>query len=254
MQSTQIKTDKRIYELQQALKTGRILLGEVITKEQQNGKWYAVVKWKGLRLYCDEAELGLQEQVKNKADALLGALIEFVVIAQENGRFYISRVKAMEKRRKIWEKVKEGDIVEGRITGVTPRNAFIEVLGYEFALPAEEMLWNYTNDLRRHFKIADRVKAKVISKDPPKISVKQAYPNPWDTPPAVTVGQVIVAPVDAIAHFGFLVKLDDGKQCLCPPYSNAREIPTIGTRVVVQIQSIDLEKRRIFGTIQRILR
>lgn len=75
-----------------------------------------------------------------------------------------------------------------------------------------------------------------------------------DTPPAVTVGQVIVAPVDAIAHFGFLVKLDDGKQCLCPPYSNAREIPTIGTRVVVQIQSIDLEKRRIFGTIQRILR
>lgn len=256
MQSTsQTKTDRRIYELQQALKTGKILLGEVITKEQQNDKWYAVVKWKGLRLYCDEAELGLQQQVKNKADALLGALIEFVVVAQQHGKFYISRVKAMEKRRKIWqEKVKEGDIVEGRITGVTPRNAFVEVLGYEFALPAEEMLWNYTNDLRRHFKIADRVKAKVISKDPPQISVKQAYDSPWDTPPCVEAGQVIVAPVDAIAPFGFLVRLDDGKQCLCPPYSNAREIPTIGTKVVVQIQKIDLEKKRIFGTIQRILR
>lgn len=249
------KTDKRIQELQQALRTERILLGEVITKEQQNGKWYAIVRWKGMRLYCDEAELGVQEHVKNKADALLGAYIEFVVTSQENGKFYVSRAKAMEKRRKIWqEKIREGDIVEGRITGVTPRNAFVEVLGYEFALPAEEMLWNYTNDLRRHFKIADRVKARVISKEPPQISVKQAYDSPWDTPPCVEVGQVIVAPVDAIAPFGFLVRLDDGKQCLCPPYSNAREIPTIGTKVVVQIQNVDLEKERIFGTIQRILR
>lgn len=240
--------------LQEALRTGKILLGEVITKQQQGDRWYAVVRWKGMKLYCDEAELGVQEHVKNKADALLGAMIEFVVVRQEDGRYYVSRKKAMEKQRQKWQNVKEGDIVHGRIVGITPRNAFVEVYGIEFALPVEEMMWNYTNDLRRYLKIADRVKAKVISTNPPKISVKQAYPNPWDTPPTVQVGQVLVCEIDAIAPFGFLVKLEDGKQCLCPPYMNAREIPTIGTKVVVQIQSIDLEKKRIFGTIQRILR
>lgn len=251
---TQARTDNRINELQQALKTGKILLGEVVTKEQQNGKWYAVIKWKGLKLYCEESELGVQEHVKNKADALLGAFIEFVVVSQQGDRFYVSRAKAMEKRRQQWQNIKEGTKVEGRIMGVTPKNAFVEVYGIEFALPAEEMTWNYTNDLRRYFKIGQKVLCKVVSTSPPAISVKQAYPNPWDTPPTVQVGQVLVAPIDAIAPFGFLVKLDDGKQCLCPPYSNAREIPTIGTKVVVQIQSIDTEKKRIFGTIQRILR
>lgn len=100
------------------------------------------------------------------------------------------------------------------------KNVFIEVLGYELVLLVEEMLWNYINDLRRYFKIVDRVKVKVISKDLLKISVKEILLNLWDILLCVEVGQVIVVLVDVIVFFGFLVKFDDGKQCLCLLYFN----------------------------------
>ncbi|WPX08209.1 S1 RNA-binding domain-containing protein [Anaerocellum danielii] len=246
--------DRRIKELMDSQRTGKILLGEIITKGQVDNQPAAVINFKGLKVFCPESELGVKDDVKDKVNALLGVPVEFVVIAESNGQFLVSRRKAMEQRRKQWANLKIGDIVNGRITGITPRNAFVEVYGYEFPLPVEEMLWNYTNDLRRHFKLGQRVKVKILATNPPRVSVKEAMPDPWSTPPEVQPEQTIAAPVDAIAPFGILVRLPDGKQCLCPPYTNARENPIIGTKVAVLIKTVDVENRRIFGTILRILR
>lgn len=247
--------DKRIEFLERAYNLNKILHGEITAREVINDVQHGVINSRGIRLYIPETELGVQESVDNKIATLFGVPIEYVIYKVENNRFFVSRKKAMEIRRKQWEnKIKVGDKLYGTIVGISPKNAFIYLFGYEIPLKAEDLTWNYYNDIRRIFKLGDRVDCIVKSKNPPYVSVKEAYPNPWDTPPVVKPEDVLVCEVDAIAPFGILVKLPDGKQALCPPFSTAREMPTIGSKVVVTIKEVRVEDKRIFGLISRILR
>lgn len=74
--------------------------------------------------------------------------------------------------------VQAGDILEGKVTGITNFGAFIELPGGVTGLVhISEIAEEYVKDINDFLKINDRVKVKVISVDPRGkigLSIKQA--------------------------------------------------------------------------------
>lgn len=107
--------------------------------------------------------------------------------------------------------------------------------------------------MRERFKVGDSVKAKVISKKPPQISIKEALTTPWEKDPdRYKVGEQYVGKVVAVANLGIFVDLiEDGRQVLCPPMG--LKTPVIGSSVVVLIKDINKEQKKMWGDIVRII-
>ncbi|MFA7466986.1 MAG: S1 RNA-binding domain-containing protein [Desulfotomaculaceae bacterium] len=78
--------------------------------------------------------------------------------------------------------VQAGEILEGKVTGITNFGAFIELPGGVTGLVhISEIAEEYVKDIHDFFKVSDRVKVKVITVDPRGkigLSIKQALEKP----------------------------------------------------------------------------
>lgn len=232
-----------------------ILTGYVSGKKKIGDKTYGVILYQGTRCFLPPEEVDLTtESIKDQIGALLGATIEFVVTDIQKNNVFVSRRVAKQLRKIEFENnVKEGQIINGRVIGVSPKNVYVEAFGHEFALTAKDVDYKWIHDMRERFKVGDSVKAKVISKNPPSISIKEALITPWDTDPdRYKVGEQYVGKVVAVANLGIFVDLlEDGRQVLCPPMGI--KTPVIGSVVVVLIKDISKEQKKMWGDIVRII-
>ncbi len=78
--------------------------------------------------------------------------------------------------------VQAGEIIEGRVTGITSFGAFIELPGGQTGLVhISEIAEEYVKDINDFLKTNDRVKVKVISVDPKGkigLSIRQVQDKP----------------------------------------------------------------------------
>ena len=143
--------------------------------------------------------------------------------------------------------------------------AFVELGGgVQGLLHVSEMGWSRVSDPSAVLKPGDEVTVKVlrvdpadgVDKDKQKISLglKQLAADPWSTvADKYAVGQVHTGRVTRLTDFGVFVELEPGVEALAhastfPPTGRsgewASEVPA-GTTGAFEIQSIDVEKRRI---------
>ena len=253
MKQTQKDEVRRLLQKSYNYKT--ILTGQLIGKKKIGDKTYGVVLYQGIRCLLPAEEVDLSTQtVNDPIGALLGATIEFVVTDIQKDNVFISRKVAKQLRRIEFENnVKEGQIINGRVIGVSPKNVYVDAFGYEFGLTAKDVDYKWIHDMRERFKVGDSVKAKVISKNPPQISIKEALTTPWEKDPdRYKVGEQYVGKVVAVANLGIFVDLlEDGRQVLCPPMGI--KTPVIGSVVVVLIKDISKEQKKMWGDIVRVI-
>ena len=87
----------------------------------------------------------------------------------------------------LGDKIKEGDVVKGKVKDVTDYGAFIELYpGVEGLVHVSEMSWSaHLRSAQEFLKVGDEVEAKVlqIDREAHKLSlgIKQLYPDPWET-------------------------------------------------------------------------
>lgn len=244
--------------IQESFKKKYILVVDVVGKtiHPEKGKC-SVCSFRGITCLMPENEIEIAKAnwVVDRTGLLIGAKTEAIVIGfTGEGIPVVSRKLAMQRRRRQFdEKVNVGDIINGRVVGVSVKNVFVEAYGYEFVLLAQDVDYKWIHDMRTRFTIGESVKAKVISKDPPRISIKEALVTPWDTNPnKYKVGDEYVGRVVAIAPMGIFVDLlEDGRQVLCPPFG--RQTPLIDSIVVVRIKDIDVPNKKMWGDIIRII-
>ena len=153
-----------------------------------------------------------------------GQEIQFVVTEYNpRRRRYIGDRKQLivadkaEKQKELFEKIKEGDIVEGTVKNVTDFGAFIDLGGSDGLLHISEMSWGRVENPKKVFKVGDTVKAliKEISGNKIALSLKFDDANPWkDASEKYAVGNVVTGKVARMTDFGAFVELETGIDAL----------------------------------------
>lgn len=200
---------------------------------------------------------------KNKILEILNKFInqEFKVkvidVDEADNKLIVSEKAAWEeKQQKVISKYKVGDIVEGVVTGVVDFGAFIEFGdGLEGLVHISELAWQRIDNPGDYVKVADKVKAKIISIDRSRISLslKALKQDPWQIAmKKYSIGQVVEGKVLKINPFGIFVELDRDIHGLAhiselskERINNPSEVVAEGKEYKFKILSIEPDNHRL---------
>jgi ribosomal protein S1 len=153
-------------------------------------------------------------------EGLIGTPFKVKVInVDEAGKKIIFSEKAAieNSRSKALETLKEGDIIEGVVSGILTYGLFVTFDGLEGLVHVSEIDWGHVNNPNKFAKVGQKVKVKVIGLDSDKISlsIKRLQENPWDVlAREYKLGDTITAPISRISQFGAFMELAGGIQGL----------------------------------------
>ena len=122
-----------------------------------------------------------------------------------------------EAQKAVFDKIAEGDVVEGTIKNVTDFGAFIDLGGVDGLLHISEMSWGRVESPKKVFTVGQTVKVfiKSISETKVALSMKFADENPWkDAEVKYAVGNVVTGKVARMTDFGAFVELAPGVDAL----------------------------------------
>ena len=122
-----------------------------------------------------------------------------------------------ELQKKLFESIKEGDMVEGVVKNVTDFGAFIDLGGADGLLHISEMSWGRVENPKKVFKVGDKLKVliKEISGTKIALSLKFDDANPWkDAAEKYAIGTVITGKVARMTDFGAFIELESGIDAL----------------------------------------
>ena len=153
-----------------------------------------------------------------------GQEIEFVISEYNpKRRRYIGDRKQLivakkaEMQKELFERIKEGDVVEGVVKNVTDFGAFIDLGGADGLLHISEMSWGRVEHPKKVFKVGDKLNVliKEISGSKIALSLKFEDANPWkDATEKYAVGNVVTGKVARMTDFGAFVELEPGVDAL----------------------------------------
>lgn len=160
----------------------------------------------------------------------------------------------------LGDKIKEGDVVKGKVKDVTDYGAFVELYpGVEGLVHVSEMSWSaHLRSAQEFLKVGDEVEAKVllIDREAHKLSlgIKQLYPDPWETiDTKYPIGSKHTAKVRNFTAYGIFVELEPGIDGLVhisdlswtKKYKHPAEFTKVGEDLEVVVLDIDKEAHRL---------
>jgi small subunit ribosomal protein S1 len=169
--------------------------------------------------------------------------------------------RAQQKARLLSE-LKEGDVVEGTVTGLRDFGAFVNIGGADGLIHVSELAWHRVDHPRDVLTIGDTIKVHVLSLDRKTnriaLSRKRLLNDPWENAmEKYHEGQQVEGNVTNVVDFGAFIALDDGLEGLLhlsemgdgtlkEPHSYVKK----GDRLQLRISRLEPEKRRV-GFTQR---
>ena len=153
-----------------------------------------------------------------------GQEIEFVISEYNpKRRRYIGDRKQLivakkaEMQKELFERIHEGDVVEGVVKNVTDFGAFIDLGGADGLLHISEMSWGRVEHPKKVFKVGEalNVLIKEISGNKIALSLKFEDANPWkDAATKYAVGNIVTGKVARMTDFGAFIELEPGVDAL----------------------------------------
>lgn len=144
---------------------------------------------------------------------------------QRNKKLILSeRAKYEEETKKVLEGYKVGDVVEGKITGISDFGAFMKFKNGEHEMEVEglihisELDWQLIENPADVVKVGETVKAKIIdiSDGRVSLSLKALREDPWKgVEEKYKKGEVVKGTVTKLNPFGAFVQLEPKIQALC---------------------------------------
>ena len=125
--------------------------------------------------------------------------------------------KKAEMQKELFERIHEGDIVEGVVKNITDFGAFVDLGGADGLLHISEMSWGRVEHPKKMFKVGQKltVLIKDISGDKIALSLKFPDQNPWLTAgEKYAAGNVVEGKVARMTDFGAFVELEPGVDAL----------------------------------------
>ncbi|NOX34858.1 MAG: 30S ribosomal protein S1 [Deltaproteobacteria bacterium] len=222
----------------------------------------------GKRAFCPISQIDVK-YVENQED-YIGHTHHFLITRYEEGgrNIVVSRRDLLneelkEKQKAYFEKVKQGDTVQGVVTKLMPYGAFIELIpGLEGMAHISELSWSRIEKPEEIIRPGDAVNVKILKIEPLKepgtlkisLSMKQTSSNPWDSMEnSFNPGDQVSGKVVRLTSFGAFVEIVPGVDGLVhiSEMSHARrvlrpdDVVQVGEMVRVVIKSIDMDSKRI---------
>jgi ribosomal protein S1 len=206
----------------------------------------------------------ISSRVQKRLNSLIGESIKTRIIEldREKNRIILSekmvtQARDLEKRAQTLKKVKEGDVLEGTVSGITPFGIFVNAQGLEGLVHLSELSWDKVEDIGAIYTVGDKVQVMVIGlTDGGKrvaYSVKRLQQDPWSM--AISqfkVGDVVDGEVQKVVPYGAFVRIGEGLNGLIhiselsdKLVKNPEDIVKAGQKVKVKILSISSTERHL---------
>lgn len=183
--------------------------------------------------------------------------VKIINLDKENGKLILSEKSALEEERKVaLSRLKMGQKVKGKISGLVKFGIFVAFDGLEGLVHISEIAWGHVSDPSEFGRLGDPVEVLVIGIDNDKISLsmKRLTPDPWiEAAKKYKVGQIIESEIARTTEFGAFIKLDSEINGLIhlsevtddPNVKDIRQVLKAGDKVKAKIIAVEPEEHRI---------
>lgn len=161
-------------------------------------------------------------------------------------------------RKRIFAKVKVGDVIEGTVRNITDFGAFIDIGGIDALLHITDISWSKITHPAEVVKVNDKIKVKVLVMDQETgriaVGLKQLSPHPWaKIEKKYPVGTKISGVVTSIVDYGAFIEIEKGIEGLVHvsemSWKKDIKVPSqilkVGDTVEAVVLSIARDDRRI---------
>jgi small subunit ribosomal protein S1 len=237
--------------------------GEVVDADvREQNKGGLIVNVLGLRGFLPTSQVSRQHA--NAPEELLGQRIQVKILEvnRKRNRLIVSQKAAMDEdrarqREELFERLKVGDVVKGRVSGLTSYGAFVNLGGADGLVHISELSWDRVNSVNEVLSVGDDVEVKVIKLDHElqriSLSLRQMSEDPWETIESrFPSGHVVKGEVTKTKKYGAFLQLDDGIEGLLhiseltwDHVDKTEDVVKPGDKLEVMVLNADKVRRRI---------
>lgn len=164
----------------------------------------------------------ISNKVQERLSELVGEEIKTRIIEldREKNRIILSekmvtQARDLERREKTLSRIKEGSVLKGEVSGITPFGVFVNAQGLEGLVHLSELSWDKVENTGDLYNVGDKVEVQVIGiTDGGKrvaYSIKRLQDDPWEE--AISkyeVGDVVEGVVQKVVDYGAFVRIGKG--------------------------------------------
>jgi ribosomal protein S1 len=237
--------------------------GEVVDAEvREQNKGGLIVNVLGLRGFLPTSQVS--RQFANSPEELLNQKIQVKILEvnRKRNRLIVSQKAAMDEdrarqREELFEKLQVGDVVKGRVSGLTTYGAFVNLGGADGLIHISELSWDRVNSVGEVLSVGDEVEVKVIKLDHElsriSLSLRQMSEDPWETiEQRFPQGSIVKGEVSKTKKYGAFLQLDDGIEGLLhiseltwDHVDKTEDVVKPGDKLEVMVLNADKVRRRI---------
>ncbi|MDP2691154.1 MAG: S1 RNA-binding domain-containing protein [bacterium] len=190
--------------------------------------------------------------------------VKIISIDRENGKLILSERAAEEEGRSDrLHKLKAGDVVKGKISGIVKFGLFVAFDGLEGLVHISEIAWGHVRNPSDYGKLGDPVEVMVIGMEGEKISlsVKRLQADPWqEAAKKYDMGAKVKGKVNRLTTFGAFVTLEDEINGLIHLSEISHEkiddidkVLKVGQEIEAEVIKLDLKDHRIGLSMKKLL-
>jgi small subunit ribosomal protein S1 len=237
--------------------------GEIIDAEvREQNKGGLIVNIMGLRGFLPSSQVA--RQYSGNLMELVGTKIpvKILEVNRKRNRLIVSQRAAQDEdrarqREELFEKLQVGDLVSGKVSGLTSYGAFVNLGGADGLIHISELSWDRINNVSDMLTVGDEVSVKVIKLDPElsriSLSLRQMSADPWDTiEDRFPQGKPVEGTVTKTKKYGAFLQIADGVEGLLhiselswDHVERTEDVLKVGDNVTVMVLNADKVRRRI---------
>lgn len=220
------------------------------------------VEYKGVRGFIPASMIDtyfVRDSKKFEGKEIEAKIIE--ISASEN-RFILNRRVVIEKaaieaKRELFDKLKEGEVVEGTVARTTNFGAFVDLGGVDGLVHISELTHGRLRNPADVVKVGEKINVKILKVDSESgrvsLSLKATTPGPWDgIEQKLAQGDVVEGVVKRLTDFGAFVELFPGVEGLVhvsqiswERVEKPDQVLKAGDKIQVKVLDIKPEEERI---------
>ena len=224
----------------------------------------------GVRAFIPASQLS--QRYVEKIEDFVGKdmKLKIIEVDKQKKRIVCSRKaviaeEAAAKKKEVWDKLQEGEVIPGIVRRLTDVGAFVDVGGVDGLVHVTDLSWGRVKHPSEVVTPGQEIMVKVLSLDPEReriqLGYKQTQPRPWDVAEEkYPVGSIVEGKVVRITTFGAFVELEPGldglvhiSQCALTRIAKVEDAVQVGQIVRVKVLAVDPQAKRISLSIRAAL-
>lgn len=185
--------------------------------------------------------------------------LRVIEIDRARNRLILSQRAALEGEHldELFERLRPGDVVSGRVSNLRRFGAFVDLGGFEGLIHISELSWGRVNHPGDVVQPGDKVKVYIMAINPEErkiqLSLKRLHGDPWQVvAEQYAPGDLVSGEITNVVSFGAFVRLHEGIEGLIHiselaegNFLHPRNVVSEGDWVEARVLNVDPARRRI---------